>query len=132
VLQVRFKVPTKPVGYDRDAAAEGYTPDEVTEWRKAIAVCYREAAPFELHDGRHVGLVLLVVEAQGTKADADNLAKEVMDALKGQAYRDDGQVCGLMVALPCRQLGPAGGVKKPTEEPGAEVLLVFSGLPLAV
>jgi Holliday junction resolvase RusA-like endonuclease len=129
--EVRFFVPGKPEGYDRDAARNGATPEEVEEWRKAVRLAYKEAAPPELSDGSFCGLLLLVVEAFGTKADVDNLAKEVQDALKGWAYRDDGQVFGLMVGVPMRQLTEKGGIKKPAEEPGADVLTVFMGLPVA-
>ncbi len=34
---------------------------------------------------------------KSTKADCDNLAKGVLDALNGLLYRDDGQVCWLQV-----------------------------------
>lgn len=129
--EVRFYVPGQPVGYDRDAAKNGFTPPEVHEWRKAVAIAFKEAAPPELSDGSFTGMVLLVVEATGTKADADNAAKEIMDALTGWAYRDDGQVVGLMVGFPARQLTEKGGTKKPSEEPGADVLAVFAGLPPA-
>lgn len=124
---ISFRVEALPAGYDRDAAAHGYTPAAVTAWRDAVRVCYVEAAPFDFRSGEHLGLVHIAIEVYGSRADADNLAKEVMDALKGFAYRDDGQVNGLCVGIPCRQIGPKGGVKKPLEEPGAEVLVVLVG-----
>jgi hypothetical protein len=42
--EVRFFVPGKPEGYDRDAARNGATPEEVEEWRKAVRLAYKEAA----------------------------------------------------------------------------------------
>jgi Holliday junction resolvase RusA-like endonuclease len=93
---ISFFVPGKPVGYDRSAARLMHTPKDVTEWRQAVQTSYRQAAPATWpREGEYVQRVGVEVDAYGSHSDLDNLAKEVMDALKGHAYRDDAQVVEL-------------------------------------
>ena len=134
---VTFHVTGSPVGYSRDGAALRYTPKAVTQWRGMVALSYTDAlarirSGVPLADsppdmGAYLGLVAVTITATGAKGDADNIAKEVLDALLGLAYRDDCQVSSLCVMLPMRQLGPGGGVKKPREASGVDVTVQFLG-----
>lgn len=125
-MQVRFTVEGKPIGYDRAAARLRFTPREVRDWRAMVATSYclaasESGAPWH---GEYIGPVTLTIDAYGTRADADNAAKEVMDGLKGSALRDDCQVVELLVRVPTRAFGKGGGVKKPADEcPRVEVVV---------
>lgn len=121
MTRISFKVEGVPKGYDRDAAHHGFTPKDVERWRRWVQLTYQAEAARLGVQGMHLGLVKLAVEAAGTRADADNLVKEIMDALKGYAYKDDAQVWALLVKLPYRRLGPGGGVCAPKEDPWAVV-----------
>lgn len=112
--QMVFCVPGVAVGYDRSSAAMRYTHPNVAAWRRDVQVCYQTARrpPFSML-GEYTGLVGLAIAAAGTRADADNVAKEIMDALSGLAYRDDSQVAVLSVALLGRQLSAVGRARKP-------------------
>lgn len=127
-MQVRFSVDGIPQGYDRSAARFSFTPKTVKDWRTRVATAYRLAVvgfPATFH-GEYRGLVTLNIDAYGTRGDADNIAKEIMDGLKGAAYVDDRQVHALTIRFPTRQLGPGGGVKTPRDErPGADITIDF-------
>lgn len=125
-MRIAFKVETQPEGYDRDAARHGYTTRAVSQWRSDVAMSFEEAARRQgLYGDPYQGPVKLSLEVAGSKADVDNLAKEVMDALKGKAYRDDAQVVALLVSVPHRRLGKNGGPCAPKEPPGAVVVIEF-------
>lgn len=135
---VMFFVDGSPVGYDRSAAALKFTPKDVKDWRELIRFAYAEAitgpngkipeARAPIAAGEYIGPVEMIATFYGTKGDDDNLLKEVQDALKGLAYKDDAQVVDARVILPTRVFGPKGGVKKPADErPGVQVTITFPG-----
>lgn len=126
MIQLTFTVDAKPQGYSRDSVAWKTTPHYIKEWRKAVVVEYQIAARKLALDGsRYVGRVGLLVNAYGTKGDWDNIGKEISDALKGVAFKDDCQVVSGQVYFPERVLGERGGVCSPKETPKAEVTVFF-------
>lgn len=128
--RLAFNVQGMPEGYNRSAAVQRRTPPEVEEWRKAIGLSFREAcgyqAPF-FPFGEYLGRVAVSVSFYGSRSDVDNLAKEVLDGLKGWAYQDDAQVISIAASVPNRQLGPGGKPLKPKENNGAAVVVAFLG-----
>lgn len=88
-----------------------YTPKATVEQEERIRAAYRAAGgvTFEGPLAVHILAVMSIPRNTGKKAreslfwhgkrpDADNLAKTVLDALNGVAYKDDGQVARLEVA----------------------------------
>lgn len=116
---IRFAVEGVPVGYDRREARHGFLPEKVRQWRRDVAVAYM--ASDRLRDPDYRGKVIVSIRAIGAPADADNVAKCILDALTGVAYRDDCQVVGLAVKLSDRELGPGGRPRK--AQYGAGVLV---------
>lgn len=129
-MSLTFWVPGKPVGYDRASAHLRFTPEDVAVWRRDVQVCYLAATGYEHpKDGEYTGFVKMELAAYGAAADVDNIAKEVMDALKGSAYRDDAQVKWLKVETPDRELTAMGRPKKnKNESQGIRVVLTFLGM----
>lgn len=127
-MQVKFTVEGAPVGYDRSAARLMFTPREVSQWRDKVKTAYRAAVVGlpAVFGGEYRGPIAMTIDAYGTRADVDNTAKEVMDGLKGAAFVDDRQVVSLTIAVPTREFGKAGGVKKPLDaRPRADVTVEF-------
>jgi hypothetical protein len=125
---VNFIVPGIPVGYSRSSARLMFTPAEVTRFRALVADCYQAAVSKlpEIYRGGYLGRVGIHMRQYGGRHDADNGSKEVLDGLKGGPFKDDRQVCRLIIEFPTRELGKAGGVKKPKDsEPRTEVWIQF-------
>lgn len=122
MIRIAFFVPGKPAGYSRDTARwsggrRGHLPEANQVWRNAVKASYQEALVRDKREGIHdVGGVLLAAAFYGSRCDLDNLAKELLDALNGEAYKDDRQVTQLEIA---RGMDPA-------HEPGAHVTLTFT------
>jgi Holliday junction resolvase RusA-like endonuclease len=124
-MRVSFFVTGKPEGYSRSAAKLGFTPPNVTAWRKAIAVEYMGAVSNKPDMSGYAGPVALFLEAFGTSADSDNVAKEAQDALKGLAFLDDSQVVELRIGFPDRKLSPKGKPRKESGKQGLGVVIHF-------
>lgn len=124
---VKFVIHGHPEGYNRDAARLRFTPRVVTEWRNKVKTAYWEAVKHlpPVYFGEYRGLVAVEAIVYGSRADVDNALKEVLDGLKGGPFVDDRQVCRAVVAFPTRALGKGGGVKKPHDDPRAEVTIEF-------
>lgn len=106
---IQFFVEGTPVGYSRDSAVLRHTPENVKAWRSKVRAAYRATAPAHWpREGEYTAGVGLEIQAFGTKADADNLAKEVMDALSELAYRDDSQILEMGVSIADRTLSEYG------------------------
>jgi crossover junction endodeoxyribonuclease RusA len=135
---VSFFVPGKPAGKgslrafaraDGGVGVEEGNADKVRPWMHAIAASALEAGVRVLEDGS-VGLVLIFrrprpkshTGAKGnlkpsapswptTKPDIDKLARAVLDALTGVAYRDDSQVVRLEASKRFALSGEVEGVQ---------------------
>lgn len=107
VFVVRGKVRGKPrPRVNRSGSV--WTPAVFTEYERSIAEAYLRAGG-EMHEGQvrvhiatHRALPAskpkrIKAEPDTVKPDVDNIAKIVLDALNGIAYKDDSQVTGLYV-----------------------------------
>jgi Holliday junction resolvase RusA-like endonuclease len=120
--RIVLRVPGAPVGKDRprfSRTGRVYTTAQTARAQNDLRVVWQQAGAPRLPDDMAVALtVVLQVErpqshwrkdgslsAEGLrhprprsrKPDVDNVAKLVMDALEGLAYRNDVQVCSLRV-----------------------------------
>lgn len=88
----RLVVPGDPRSKGRPRFANGraYTPKETTDAEKTIRDAWRSSGedPFEFDVLVDVSFYL----ATRRRKDLDNLVKLVLDALNGEAFRDDSQV----------------------------------------
>jgi Holliday junction resolvase RusA-like endonuclease len=95
-----FTIPGPPVPNARARRGRGgnhYTPDKTRAYRNRVAwECTRKRlATWPLHARYAVELTFHMPNSR--RADADNLAKGVLDALNGIAWEDDSQVQRLVV-----------------------------------
>ena len=116
---ISIHVPGTPVAQPRAKAttinghARMYTPTTASAFKAAVAMLAEKSHPGPPLDGAVAISITFVLdrpkskiwkrremprERHCIKPDADNLAKSVMDALKGIAWRDDSQVASLHVA----------------------------------
>lgn len=123
---IEFTVPGQPKGKARPKVtvrgsyAHAYTPQETVEYENYVKLMYRETVNHQ-YDGRGYlhgairaniiarfsipkstskkrRLMMLQNEIKYTKkADCDNIAKSILDALNGVAYDDDSQISELSV-----------------------------------
>lgn len=103
-----FKVPGKPKQWSR-ARRNGnryFKASEDVNAQNAIRSAYIQTPGSRVIDGPVKLDVLVIVptskrsevfKAKDTRPDADNYLKQVMDALNGAAYHDDGQVADARV-----------------------------------
>ena len=117
-----FLIPGEPKGKARPrvntATHRAYTPEDTKQYERTVQYSYLSAFPSgqRFHSGscdvvitafysvpvswprwkKHKALSGEI--APEKKPDADNIAKAVLDALNGIAYRDDSQVVNLMVS----------------------------------
>lgn len=122
---IDFIIPGKPQGKARARTvynaqtkrSVSYTPDKTVLYENLIKAMYLQNCPDESYmDGQALqvtitaayeptksaskknrGLMLSGIMKPCKKPDADNVAKVVLDALNGLAYKDDTQVCSLSV-----------------------------------
>ncbi len=113
-MNIFFEVPGKPQGKARARTTKfgTYTPGETVLYENLIKVCYRQVSDYISDKPLHITIdavfepVKSVSKAQREamlsglikptkKPDIDNIAKVVLDALNGVAYRDDTQVIEL-------------------------------------
>lgn len=90
-----FEVHGHPVPYDRNAVAWRTTPPANRAWRELVRAAFQRVAEASGLEGyeTHEGAVSVELAFAGSRADLDNLAKEVHDALNGSAWQDDRQIC---------------------------------------
>ena len=117
MMRICFEVPGDPQGKARPRIlrnGRAYTPKKTAEYEKAIRTAYQKAGgqltehPVRVMIFASFGIPksttkakrarMLIGELLPTKKpDLDNIAKAVCDALNGIAYKDDAQVCSLVV-----------------------------------
>ena len=116
-----FLIPGKPQGKERPRFNAGthttYTPPRTKEYERTVKYSYLSAYP--VGTGMHTGALKVTIYAVFTvpakwtvekkklarrneiapenKPDCDNIAKSILDALNGVAYKDDSQVAELVV-----------------------------------
>lgn len=76
-----------------------YTPRETTGHENDLAVKARDAMKHRPPAETEVAVVVLFEQATKIRADIDNLAKTVTDAMNGIVYADDSQIVELRVRL---------------------------------
>ena len=111
-----FTIPGDPMGKERPRVAKGhaYTPTKTKAYEELVAWCFKQAKG-RIKDGPVFVAITAYykIPQMATKADreamesntrlpmrkpdADNIAKIILDALTGVAYKDDSQVVGLVV-----------------------------------
>ena len=103
-------VPPQPKGRHRTGRGHTYTPAKTVAYEAAVKAAWLracpEAPPWDLASWMRADIVFVVARMS---QDVDNLAKAVLDALNGAAYKDDSQVIELNVR------------KEPGSWPGARV-----------
>lgn len=120
-MKLDFWVTGKPECLGHRSAHLKYTPREVQDWRDLIRAAAIDAAGGQLDP--YPGKVALSIEAYGTPADVDNIAKGVLDALNRHAFHDDCQVVQLIVLAADRELAAGGRPKRPKGYQGVHVML---------
>lgn len=115
-LNILFEVPGKPQGKARARTTRygTYTPEKTVLYENLIKVCYRQATREYTEEPLHMTIEAVFEPVKSTskvrrkkmlegeikpskKPDIDNIAKVVLDALNGVAYKDDTQVISLEV-----------------------------------
>lgn len=117
-MKICFTVPGDPVGKQRPRVTRygTYTPEKTQAYEALVLLRYREAAyraapltgALNVRIQANFGIpssytkarkeaILRGEERPTKKPDADNIAKIILDALNGLAWKDDAQVVGLMV-----------------------------------
>lgn len=100
-----IRVPGPVLGKQRARTGQGrtYTPAKTVERERAIRLAAQQQHPEVQHhdDGKYEwGLTLTFRRTNRAHAsDLDNMAKAVMDALNGWAYKDDRKVTRLDVTV---------------------------------
>lgn len=122
---IHFTIPGKPQGKARARTvynpktkrSASYTPDNTVLYENLIKTMYLQSCPDERYmDGQALqvtitanyeppkstskknrNLMIFGEMKPCKKPDIDNIAKVVLDALNGLAYKDDTQVCSLTV-----------------------------------
>jgi len=102
---VRFVVPGEPVPKARPRMGRGgrvYTPARTVNFEKRVAICAANANP-EIFTGSvavRIWISLPMTKKQVeriSRADLDNYAKAIMDAMSQIVYTDDRQVMRLRI-----------------------------------
>jgi hypothetical protein len=113
--RLRFFVPGVPVSFRGAYGASRRPSRAAIAYRQDVVACYRLAAAQDQRNifsacAPHLGPVGLLLEVAGSRADWDNVGKEISDALAGWAYGDDSQVVNAKVKFCDRVLNQAGAV----------------------
>ena len=133
--QVSLVIPGEPIPKARARtlkAGYSFTPKTTVEYRELIQSCWLAehlveeithpiqmaikfflGAPKYLQKKNPTGISLELLPAAGRK-DVDNMAKAIMDALEGLAYKNDSQIYSLLV------------VKYYSDNPRAEVMISWN------
>lgn len=113
-MNIFFEVPGKPQGKARARTTKfgTYTPEKTVLYENLIKVCYRQVSDYLSDKPLHITIEAVYEPVKSAskaqreamlsglikptkKPDIDNIAKVVLDALNGVAYRDDTQVIEL-------------------------------------
>ena len=105
---VEFTVPGIPEGKGRPRVTRNgtYTPSKTREYEKKVRLCWAEQSPLQAEITAFFPLPRSLSRKKRSamdrtkhtkKPDADNLAKAILDALNGFAYKDDSMVSVLSV-----------------------------------
>lgn len=134
-MRIEFTVPGAPQGKERPRFNRGghtYTPEKTRDYERLVAWSYKSAAHAAVLSGSIRAEIVAVYAvpkswpkrqreralagdlAPMVKPDLDNIAKAILDALNGVAYRDDAAVTELTVrkrygARPCVAVALEGG-----------------------
>ena len=94
IMSLSFLVSGQPVPYDRNAVAWRTTPPANRAWRETVRAAFQRVADASGYRDFHTheGAVSVTMAFAGSRADLDNLTKEVNDALNGLAWDDDRQI----------------------------------------
>lgn len=115
--RLRFFVPGAPVSFRGAYGASRHPSRQAVAYRQDVVACYRLAVA-EHHGGitsastPHAGPVGLLLEVWGSRADWDNVGKEISDALAGWAYVDDRQIINAKVKFCDRIIGRRGNAPR--------------------
>lgn len=115
-MNLIFEVPGKPQGKARARTTRNgtYTPEKTVLYENLIKVCYRQVTRQCTEEPLHITIEAVFEPVKSTsrvrrekmlsgeikptkRPDIDNIAKVVLDALNGVAYKDDTQVISLEV-----------------------------------
>lgn len=113
-MNIFFEVPGKPQGKARARTTKfgTYTPEKTVLYENLIKVCYRQVSDYLSDKPLHITIEAVYEPVKSAskaqreamlsglikptkKPDIDNIAKVVLDALNGVAYKDDTQVIEL-------------------------------------
>lgn len=113
-MNIIFEVPGNPQGKARARTTKfgTYTPEKTVLYENLIKVCYRQVSDYLSDKPLHITIEAVFEPVKSVskvqreamlsglikptkKPDIDNIAKVVLDALNGVAYRDDTQVIEL-------------------------------------
>ena len=137
-MTIEFTIPGAPQGKERPRFTKNgiaYTPARTKEYEKLVSWAYKTAAHGVMLSGPVRAKIVAVykiphswskrkqAEAEEmsllplTRPDLDNVAKAVLDALNGIAYKDDSSVVDLRIskcygAIPCVAVLLSGEVEK--------------------
>ena len=92
---ITFTVPGQPIpkARARIGGGHGYTPDRTKGHEESIIVAAREAGYRGEPDAESTFNVTIAFHRKGkARADIDNLAKTVLDALNKVVWKDDNQI----------------------------------------
>lgn len=134
-MRIEFTVPGAPQGKERPRFTRDghtYTPEKTRDYERLVAWSYKSAAHAAVLSGSIRAEIVAVYAVPKSwpkrqreralagdlvpmvKPDLDNIAKAILDALNGVAYRDDAAVTDLTVgkrygARPCVAVALEGG-----------------------
>lgn len=135
--EVRFVVPGRPQGKGRprfdSRSKRAYTPKNTADYEKLILLCYREQSNVIFKEGIPLEMEIdakfpipkgtskkktkeLIGTPYTKKADADNLAKVIMDGINGVAFHDDAQITSLKVTKTHDVLGSVRVIVREVED----------------
>ncbi|MFT4146411.1 MAG: RusA family crossover junction endodeoxyribonuclease [Mobilitalea sp.] len=114
---IKFRISGKPQGKARARTTKygSYTPEKTVLYENYIKLCYQNESSYISAKPLYVYIYAFLQIPKNTpkkyikdmeignirpikKPDIDNIAKVILDALNGIAYKDDTQVIGLTVA----------------------------------
>lgn len=96
-----FTVPGQPVpkGRPRLSKRKAFTPQKTKDYQQVVALVARQHIRKLYHSPLFMHLKFYREIQRGKKPDVDNLAKSVMDALEGIAYKNDDLIRKLYIEV---------------------------------
>lgn len=110
-----FRVDVTPLGYKREQAILGYRKDENLTYRAAIQAAFLRTHGL-VFKAWESGPVAIYGEAHGGSSDADNIFKEIADALNGLAFKDDRGAVQIALSLMDRKVDSKFTVSNKSDE----------------